>query len=194
MWSAAFWKSFAKRSFPFVFGLGITFLATSVSKNTIGRLRPNFMEVCRPLPYWNQTICSDQNDLITDYTCTGTNSFMLKQIHMSFFSGHSSLTAYAMVYLVLVMERRITLPVLTSFKTLAQSALLILASYVGYTRVSDYWHHWEDVTIGLLVGSLIAVFIERSLCRTVNQQSVHRFSSINHDAEASEKEDMHDQQ
>lgn len=38
-----------------------------------------------------------------------------------------------------------------------QFFLVTYALYVGYTRVSDYKHHWSDVLVGLLQGTLIAV-------------------------------------
>lgn len=40
-----------------------------------------------------------------------------------------------------------------------QFFLVAFALYVGYTRVSDYKHHWSDVLVGLLQGALIAVLI-----------------------------------
>lgn len=38
-----------------------------------------------------------------------------------------------------------------------QFFLVSFALYVGYTRVSDFKHHWSDVLVGLLQGALIAV-------------------------------------
>ena len=38
-----------------------------------------------------------------------------------------------------------------------QFFLIAFAVYVGYTRVSDFKHHWSDVVVGLLQGALIAV-------------------------------------
>lgn len=38
-----------------------------------------------------------------------------------------------------------------------QFFLVVFAVYVGYTRVSDYQHHWSDVLVGLLQGALVAV-------------------------------------
>lgn len=38
-----------------------------------------------------------------------------------------------------------------------QFFLVAFAVYVGYTRVSDYKHHWSDVVVGLLQGALVAV-------------------------------------
>lgn len=40
-----------------------------------------------------------------------------------------------------------------------QFFLIAFAIYVGYTRVSDYKHHWSDVLVGLLQGALIAVLV-----------------------------------
>lgn len=40
-----------------------------------------------------------------------------------------------------------------------QFFLITFAIYVGYTRVSDYKHHWSDVLVGLLQGALIAILI-----------------------------------
>lgn len=37
-----------------------------------------------------------------------------------------------------------------------QFFLVAFAVYVGYTRVSDYKHHWSDVLTGLLQGVLVA--------------------------------------
>ncbi|KAF3845067.1 hypothetical protein F7725_008230 [Dissostichus mawsoni] len=42
-----------------------------------------------------------------------------------------------------------------------QFFLLLFSFYVGYTRVSDFKHHWSDVLVGLLQGALIAVLTVR---------------------------------
>lgn len=47
-----------------------------------------------------------------------------------------------------------------------QFFLITFAIYVGYTRVSDYKHHWSDVLAGLLQGALIAVLIVSVPCPT----------------------------
>ena len=32
---------------------------------------------------------------------------------------------------------------------------------VGLSRIQDYWHHWEDVLTGLLLGNLVAYTMYR---------------------------------
>lgn len=40
-----------------------------------------------------------------------------------------------------------------------QFALFGGATYVAYTRVSDYKHHWSDVLVGSLFGSAIGIIV-----------------------------------
>ncbi|KAM3323042.1 hypothetical protein P3S67_004193 [Capsicum chacoense] len=35
---------------------------------------------------------------------------------------------------------------------------LLMASLVGVSRVDDYWHHWQDVFAGGLIGLFVATF------------------------------------
>ncbi|KAJ3613258.1 hypothetical protein NHX12_019508 [Muraenolepis orangiensis] len=42
-----------------------------------------------------------------------------------------------------------------------QFFLVAFALFVGYSRVSDYKHHWSDVLVGLLQGALIACLTVR---------------------------------
>ncbi|KAF7653137.1 hypothetical protein LDENG_00086730 [Lucifuga dentata] len=46
-------------------------------------------------------------------------------------------------------------------KPIIQFFLVTFSLYVGYTRVSDYKHHWSDVLVGLLQGALIAILTVR---------------------------------
>lgn len=37
---------------------------------------------------------------------------------------------------------------------------LYLGFYISFTRVTDYWHHYEDVTFGILIGVAVAIVAE----------------------------------
>ena len=37
-----------------------------------------------------------------------------------------------------------------------QTGFVILALYIGYSRIFDFHHHWHDVFVGGIVGSLVA--------------------------------------
>jgi membrane-associated phospholipid phosphatase len=35
---------------------------------------------------------------------------------------------------------------------------LLVAALVGVSRVDDYWHHWQDVFGGAIIGLFVFVF------------------------------------
>lgn len=47
------------------------------------------------------------------------------------------------------------------YKSLVVLAPVILAALIATSRVSDYRHHWHDVTAGSLMGAVFAVFAYR---------------------------------
>ncbi|XP_063991302.1 putative phosphatidate phosphatase isoform X1 [Diachasmimorpha longicaudata] len=142
----------------FGFGGVASQLTTDIAKYTIGRLRPHFMDVCRP--NINCSLPQYHNVYITDFTCTSTTSTarMLKESRLSFPSGHSSFSAYAMVYLALYLQLRITWKGSKLVKNVLQLICLWLAWFTAMSRVSDYKHHWSDVLVGQLLG-VMAAFI-----------------------------------
>jgi phosphatidate phosphatase len=40
-----------------------------------------------------------------------------------------------------------------------QFGLIAFSIYVGLSRVSDYKHHWSDVTVGLIQGAAMAILV-----------------------------------
>jgi diacylglycerol diphosphate phosphatase/phosphatidate phosphatase len=47
------------------------------------------------------------------------------------------------------------------YKSLVVLAPMILAALIATSRVSDYRHHWQDVTAGSFMGAIFAVFAYR---------------------------------
>lgn len=47
------------------------------------------------------------------------------------------------------------------YKSLVVLAPIIGASLIAASRVSDYRHHWQDVTVGSFIGAVAAVFSYR---------------------------------
>lgn len=112
----------------FAFGAVVCQLTTDIGKYSIGRLRPHFfavsicmdksditvmleiqtgaftyaLQVCQPLMN-DGTTCAEASNAgryITDFTCRGLGSSarMLKEVRLSFPSGHSSFATYTMIY------------------------------------------------------------------------------------------------
>uniref|UniRef100_A0A3B3ZYW1 Phosphatidic acid phosphatase type 2/haloperoxidase domain-containing protein n=1 Tax=Periophthalmus magnuspinnatus TaxID=409849 RepID=A0A3B3ZYW1_9GOBI len=131
----------------FLFGGSVSQSLTDLAKFTIGRPRPNFLSVCAP------TVC---NGYMLQINCTG-NPRNVTESRLSFYSGHSSFGMYCMLFLALYVQARVQGKWTRLVRPTIQFFLVMFAVYVGYTRVSDYKHHWSDVLVGLLQGALIAI-------------------------------------
>ncbi|XP_053507280.1 phospholipid phosphatase 2 isoform X2 [Ictalurus furcatus] len=131
----------------FLFGACVSQSLTEMAKFTIGRPRPNFMAVCAP------SVCKGY---MLNINCTG-NKHNVTESRLSFYSGHSSFGMYCMLFLALYVQARMAFKWARLLRPTIQFFLVAFAIYVGYTRVSDYKHHWSDVLVGLLQGALIAI-------------------------------------
>uniref|UniRef100_A0A1A8P212 Phospholipid phosphatase 1 n=2 Tax=Nothobranchius TaxID=28779 RepID=A0A1A8P212_9TELE len=138
----------------YVFGAAASQSLTDIAKYSIGRLRPHFLAVCKPV--WERINCKT-GGYIENVTCTG-DRFDVEEARLSFFSGHSSFSMYCMLFLVLYIQARMKSKWARLLRPTFQFFLIATAVYVGLTRVSDYKHHWSDVLTGLLQGGLMAFF------------------------------------
>lgn len=78
--------------FVCLYGAAINQFITDVGKYSVGRLRPHFLDVCKP--EWSKFNCTDERGnyvFITDDFCTvDPNTKKAKETRLSFPSGHSS--------------------------------------------------------------------------------------------------------
>jgi membrane-associated phospholipid phosphatase len=151
--------------------IGITEGLTQCLKMYIGRLRPNMYQLC-------------QFSTVTLQYSTSITKERIREGHLSFPSGHSSLASVSMVYCTWyflhfyshwsntgTLQRRqqsgsdaiyqysnndLWTLLLSELRTLIIALFLPgWAVYVGMTRIVDHWHHVSDVLAGLLLGSMI---------------------------------------
>ncbi|XP_074158175.1 phospholipid phosphatase 2 [Sminthopsis crassicaudata] len=135
----------------FLFGASVSQSLTDLAKYMIGRLRPNFLAVCDP--DWSRVNCSLY--VQPEAVCRGSPANVTES-RLSFYSGHSSFGMYCMVFLALYVQARLCWRWARLLRPTIQFFLVAFALYVGYTRVSDYKHHWSDVLTGLVQGALVA--------------------------------------
>ncbi|KQS70778.1 putative phosphatidate phosphatase isoform X2 [Drosophila erecta] len=151
----------------YAFGAVLSQLTTDIAKYSIGRLRPHFIAVCQPeMP--DGTTCADPinaGKYIEEFTCKGVGSSarMLKEMRLSFPSGHSSFTFFAMVYLALYLQARMTWRGSKLLRHLLQFLFIMVAWFTALSRVSDYKHHWSDVLAGSLIGTICALVVSYGL-------------------------------
>ncbi|XP_035644330.1 phospholipid phosphatase 3-like [Oncorhynchus keta] len=138
----------------FIFGCAVSQSFTDIAKVSVGRMRPHFLDVCRP--DWSSINCS--LGYITDYQCNGPES-KVQEARKSFFSGHASFSMYTMLYLVFYLQSRFTWRGARLLRPLTQFTLIMMSFYTGLSRVSDHKHHPTDVLAGFAQGALVAYSI-----------------------------------
>lgn len=162
----------------FAFGAVCSQLTTDVMKYTIGkqfgalkalrffletvffsgRLRPHFYTVC--LPDVNCSLAENQNVYHTDFSCTNPafmyNKRIMKEMRLSFPSGHSSFSIYTMVYFGVSHSKILyfycipNFPRILVFFHLSVFCMLLFSSYL-YKR--------KSVQVGCLGDFLIHFFV-----------------------------------
>lgn len=164
----------------FLFGLLATNLITNSGKLMIGRLRPNFLSVCKPNvsnPYTKlcQTVVKTYLVPDVDFKCMQSNIGELQDARKSFPSGHSSLSFYSMLFLALILNH-----LAVNFRLLGnllfrflQVFFVSVAFVVALSRVTDNKHHPTDVLSGGIIGSLCAFITYAYLLRTSLFRNYH---------------------
>ncbi|XP_034187885.2 wunen isoform X2 [Osmia lignaria lignaria] len=151
------WSAYEKIGI-FGFGAATNVLITDVAKYTIGRLRPHFITLC--MPNVNCSLIENQHKYIENFTCTNNlTRSLLKEIRLSFPSGHSSFSAYTMIYLALYLQLRMTWKGSKLLKHFFQIGCLLMAWFTAMSRISDYKHHWSDVLAGSIIGTIVALVV-----------------------------------
>ncbi|KAF9434450.1 hypothetical protein BGZ76_007990, partial [Entomortierella beljakovae] len=145
----------------------LVLIVTDSVKIAVGRPRPDFLDRC--LSLYDNTIDGTPLDLLSDPTnilsnssiCTRTE--LLRDGFKSFPSGHSSFSFGGLGFLSMYLAGKIHLFDERGhiYKSLVVLAPLILAALIATSRVSDYRHHWQDVTAGSALGGIFAVFAYR---------------------------------
>ncbi|TKY64819.1 Lipid phosphate phosphatase 3 [Spatholobus suberectus] len=135
-----------------LFSILVTAVITEAIKNAVGRPRPDFFWRCFPDG-------KDVYDKWGDVVCHGDKK-VIKEGYKSFPSGHTSWSFAALGFLSLYLSGKIK--VFDRRGHVAKLCIvflpLLFASLVGISRVDDYWHHWQDVFAGGLLGLTVATF------------------------------------
>ncbi|CAJ0572340.1 unnamed protein product, partial [Mesorhabditis spiculigera] len=129
------------------------------TKFLIGRLRPHFLAVCEIENL--EQLCDKDHKFIPvgQYKCSATSTKAVHEARLSFFSGHSAISVYAAFYAILYLQAKLGRYEPTKiFVSLAQTMLMCISLAICYTRITDNWHHWSDVLVGIFVGMGVAIW------------------------------------
>ena len=130
---------------------------TQMFKYYVGRLRPNFYELCG----------FDTNTL----SCTNPIEMEMEG-RCSFPSGHSSMSTAGMAVLAYFFLGRVGIATIcaikggnkqtnifsTKVKTLLALAPLMYSTFCACSRLFDNWHHPSDIVAGICLGLFCSTF------------------------------------
>lgn len=134
------------------YGLVVNITMLVFVKFLIGRLRPNFWSLCKP-----DIDCSHpsfQDQFIVNYNCTNSelSSYIIKEARLSFYSGHSSISIYVATFIIFWLSSFVKKSN-TLLIPLIQYIIFLIGIFPGLTQIVNYWHHWNDVLSGFVIGT-----------------------------------------
>ena len=155
-------------------------MLTEFIKVIVGRLRPNFLDVCQPDRLISE-LCfsnnySNKTNLVpeVDFRCLNHDISEIEESRKSFPSGHASISFYSMLFLILFLHnswksKRSFLGLLPRF---VQFILFFLALYATITRSVDNKHHVGDIIAGICLGTITSCLIFFFLTDSYKQNDV----------------------
>ena len=152
----------------FLNGMAFTLLLATSAHSLVGRLRPHFLDVCRP--NWDQIGCHldgrQKAVYVTDYICRGDverfgedAETLVEDARKSFFSGHTSTAFASMTFVILYLQARVVSGSKNGCLLVSYLQLFAfgLAFITAISRVTDFAHHPSDVVTGAVVGISVQV-------------------------------------
>jgi len=158
-----------------------TAVVTNLVKNIVGRPRPDFMNRCFPEGIPETPFADDGHTLL----CNG-NASEIKEGRKSFPSGHSSIMFSSIGFLSFYVAQKLHVTGPTgraeAWRLILPSIPFVFCLLVALSRTCDYHHHWQDVTVGSLLGFLIAYASFRQyMCKANGRDSLRKTSSKDED-------------
>lgn len=129
----------------------ITGFITDALKDATGRPRPDLFWRCFP----DGIEVYDQSG---DAVCHGKRR-IVNEGYKGFPSGHTSWSFAGMVFLSLYLAGKLRVFNRKGYMTKVCLVILpwLVATFVGISLIDDYWHHWEDVVAGAILGTVITM-------------------------------------
>ncbi|XP_063366982.1 putative phosphatidate phosphatase [Cydia amplana] len=144
----------------FTFGAVVQQVTSETLKHIVGRLRPHFFDVCRPI--YNASDPANANGFIQVYSCADPDDSRTKelsQLSLSFPSAHASFAMYIAVFYIIYLQLKCKWRGSKLLRHAVQFLVLLAALYVGLSRVVENFHHRDDVAIGFVIGAIAAVLV-----------------------------------
>ncbi|KAF9009401.1 phosphatidic acid phosphatase type 2/haloperoxidase [Cyathus striatus] len=166
------WWDLHNSTLGLILGLAITGAITQFVKITVGRPRPDIIDRCQP-----PASTVDPEFGLSNWTiCTQTDSGILRDGFRSFPSGHSSMSFAGLGFLAYYLAGKLHLFDNRGHagKAWISVSPFFAAALVAISRTMDYRHHWQDVLVGSILGTLVSYFAYRQYYPSLSSELSHR--------------------
>ncbi|KAL4231947.1 Phosphatidate phosphatase ppapdc1b [Mactra antiquata] len=117
----------------------------------VGRPRPDFLARCFP-----------DGNIDDSMKCTGKPEDVIEG-YKSFPSGHSALCFSCLGYIALYLAGKLHIfnPAGrgSAWRVICVIFPLLWATMIAVSRTADYHHHWQDVTVGSILGLVVSYIV-----------------------------------
>ncbi|KAJ7063168.1 phosphatidic acid phosphatase type 2/haloperoxidase [Mycena amicta] len=153
-------------------GLSITGSITQITKLTVGRPRPDILDRCQPIPNSVDPVFGLSSSSICT---TAADSYLMLDGFRSFPSGHSSLSFAGLGFLAFYLAGKLHLFDKRGYAKAWLSLTPFLgAALVAISRTMDNRHHWQDVLVGSILGTVVSYFAYRQYYPSLASEVSHR--------------------
>ncbi|KAK7054966.1 hypothetical protein VNI00_003429 [Paramarasmius palmivorus] len=164
------WWDLHNSTLGLILGLALTGSITQFVKITVGRPRPDLIDRCQP----PSGAVNPEFGLQTWHICTKTD--LLRDGFRSFPSGHSSLSFAGLGFFAFYLAGKLHL---FDKRGHAGKAWISLAPFsaaalVAISRTMDYRHHWQDVLVGSILGTVMSYFAYRQYYPPLSSELSHK--------------------
>lgn len=130
----------------FILGFLALVIVINVLKLQVGRYRPYLLSIC-------PDFCSNNSN------CTEDLGNKMIEARKSFPSLTSSLSTYAALFMILYLAAAINHRAGRMIRTIMSVCLVIGSLSISINRVLAFKSHLSDVIVGIIIGSLFAIYI-----------------------------------
>lgn len=174
-----------EKTFSFCFTLFVGYIITMIMTSNItdtikiivGHPRPHAFArgdyanyTSNITEYYNNTLLGRFGE-ISKYE----DQTQVRDIFMSFPSGHTSLVFSATLYIYQIIK---IMKLNYTFINLIFCGMFVVSCYVAQTRIQDYYHRPIDVTAGVIIGSSIGSFLGEYITNFVNYVLINGLDDI----------------
>ncbi|CAF0749013.1 unnamed protein product [Didymodactylos carnosus] len=139
----------------FIFGALSTTIITDILKIMSGRLRPYFLTLCNP----DQKSCNGMGLTDADFVCLSKNMTNLMR-------EARQVDKFA-IFLAIYLHRGVNMKRVRIVKPFLILSLITLSIVCGAVRLASNHNHWEDIFVGFVLGSIIAIYLVKTIYQSI---------------------------